>query len=404
MYCSPADKERDCKMSKSRKIACSVFIAAFAFGLNITGISPVLGILNEKYGQYGTSMVQLLQTLPYLFLIVGALMIGWLTTKISKKKITLYGLLIIGICGVIPFFAESFQILFVSRLLIGFGFGIMGPMNTAIITEFFPASERASYMGLHVVGMGVGTMVGNLAGGMLVNLGYQYFFLIYLIPFLAMAGIWFLLIETPPVKTEKSSDMKLNRMVYAISFASFAHTLFINAYSTNIGIYILENVTENASVTGIVTAVNAVFALLIGIGFGKISKALKEYTLAFSIYAAMAGYLAVMLIPGMAGVFITSALCGISLSCFMAQGSYLISVSVEKNAVAKASGMFSIIGGIGGLIAPIFMGNTAALLLGKNTAENQFAVAFAGMLAFAVIVTVITKREEKEVSYGSNNN
>ena len=66
MYCSPADKERDCKMSKSRKIACSVFIAAFAFGLNITGISPVLGILNEKYGQYGTSMVQLLQKMIWL--------------------------------------------------------------------------------------------------------------------------------------------------------------------------------------------------------------------------------------------------------------------------------------------------------------------------------------------------
>lgn len=51
-------------MSKSKKTALSVFFIAFAFGLNITGISPILGILNEKYKQYGTSTVQLLQTLP----------------------------------------------------------------------------------------------------------------------------------------------------------------------------------------------------------------------------------------------------------------------------------------------------------------------------------------------------
>ncbi|MFQ7337723.1 MAG: hypothetical protein ACLROW_14680 [Roseburia faecis] len=70
---------------KNIKIALSVFLTAFAFGLNITGISPVLGVLNTKYHAYGTSMVQMLQTLPYLFIMVGSFSIGWLTTKISKK-------------------------------------------------------------------------------------------------------------------------------------------------------------------------------------------------------------------------------------------------------------------------------------------------------------------------------
>lgn len=95
---------------KNIKIALSVFLTAFAFGLNITGISPVLGVLNTKYHAYGTSMVQMLQTLPYLFIMVGSFSIGWLTTKISKKKIIMAGLLIIGVCGIVPFFTESFTI------------------------------------------------------------------------------------------------------------------------------------------------------------------------------------------------------------------------------------------------------------------------------------------------------
>lgn len=381
-------------MERSRKIrtAVSIFLIAFAFGLNITGISPILGVLNEKYSEYGTSMVQLLQTLPYLLLMLGSLLIGWWTTKASKKKIVLLGLLIIGFCGIVPFFSEQFWVLFLSRLLIGFGFGIMGPMNTAIISELFEEQERAGYMGLHVVGMGVGTMAGNLLGGILSGISFRYFYLAYLIAFISWGTVQFLLEETPPVKIEKASEMKLNAKVYALSFSSFAHTLFINAYSMNVGIYILQNITEDTTVTGAVTTINAVFALMCGAFFAKISGLLRQYTVAASILSAAAGYGVLLVLPGMAGVYIASALCGVSLSCFMAGASMQISVSVEPNAVAKASGVFSIIGGIGGLIAPAVLGNAASLLLGENSAVNQFRVACFGMLLLGILMLIAAMR------------
>lgn len=381
-------------MKTKQRIALSVFVTAFAFGLNITGISPVLGILNEKYQEYGTSMIQLLQTLPYLFLMVGSLVVGWLTTKFSKKKIAMAGLLIIALCGAVPFVSDSFVVLFAARLLIGFGFGIVGPMNTAIVADFFPPQERASYMGLHVIGMGVGTMAGNLIGGFLAGFGYRYFYLVYLVALVAMIGIGVLLIETPPTPAEKSSGMKLNKMVYAISFASLVHTLFINAYSTNIGIYIMNNVSDDASLTGVVTAVNAAAAMIMGACFAKVMGVFKQYTLTVSIASAAIGYGLILLIPGMAGVYAASVFCGFSLSCFMANGSYLISVSVEKEAVAKAGGMFSIIGGIGGLIAPIVLGNVSGVMPGGNTPENQFLVSCIGMAILAVIALMAVVRKK----------
>lgn len=382
-------------MLKNKKVAVSIFLIAFAFGLNIVGISPVLAVINTKYQSYGTSAVQLLQTIPYLLLMVGSLMIGWLTTKITKKKIALIGLAIIGVCGVLPFFSESFAVLVISRVLIGFGFGITSPMNTAIAAEMIPEEDRAAYMGLHVVGMGIGTMVGSMLGGVLAGMSYRNYYLIYLVPFIAMVGVQLLLAETPAVKAEKATGMKMNSTVYIISFASFAHTLFINAYSTNIGIYIADHISDNASLAGMVTAVNAAFALLTGMFFSKISAKLKSFTLPFSILIAAVGYGLVLTVKGMAGVLIVSALCGVSLSCFMAIGSYLISISVEPEAVAKASGVFAVIGGIGGLIAPIFMGNAAKLVLGANTASNQFIIAFFGMLIFGIIASFVFLRKKK---------
>lgn len=379
--------------TKNIKIAVSIFLTAFAFGLNITGITPVLGILNEKYHAYGTSMVQLLQTLPYFLIMVGSLTIGYLTTKISKKKIIILGLFIIGICGILPYFTDSFTILFISRLLIGFGFGITGPMNTAIVADFIEPENRAGFMGLHVVGMGVGAMMGNLLGGAFSGLGYKYFYLVYLAAFIAIVGVMSVLEEKKPTQGEKVSDMKMTRMVWVLSIASFVHTLFITTYNTNIGIYLAEQFSSGATLTGIVTAINSAFALVCGMMFSKISGFLKKYTLPFSILAAAVGYAILLFVPGMVGVYIASALCGISLSCFMAIANYLLTISVEKEAVAKASGLFAIVGGIGGLIAPLFMGGAARIFLGVNTAQNQFMIAFVGMLLFGIITLIAVRKK-----------
>lgn len=379
--------------TKNIKIAVSIFLTAFAFGLNITGITPVLGILNEKYHAYGTSMVQLLQTLPYFLIMVGSLTIGYLTTKISKKKIIILGLFIIGICGILPYFTDSFTILFISRLLIGFGFGITGPMNTAIVADFIEPENRAGFMGLHVVGMGVGAMMGNLLGGAFSGLGYKYFYLVYLAAFIAIVGVMSVLEEKKPTQGEKVSDMKMTRMVWVLSIASFVHTLFITTYNTNIGIYLVEQFSSGATLTGIVTAINSAFALVCGMMFSKISGFLKKYTLPFSILAAAMGYAILLFVPGMVGVYIASALCGISLSCFMAIANYLLTISVEKEAVAKASGLFAIVGGIGGLIAPLFMGGAARIILGVNTAQNQFMIAFVGMLLFGIITLIAVRKK-----------
>lgn len=382
---------------KKRRAAASVVLIAFAYGLNITGVVPVLGTLNEKYADYGTSAVQLLQTLPYLLTMAGSFMIGWLTTKITKKKIVLAGLFIIGVCGIIPFFTDSFYVLALTRLLIGFGFGITGPLNTAIITDFFPPEERAGYMGLHVLGMGIGAMVGNVLGGILAGYGYRMFYLVYAIAVLSMAAVAVILVETTPVAIEKAGAMKVNAKVYLISFASLLHTLFINAYNTNIGIYILEEVTENPTVTGMVSGINSAAALAVGMIFGRLSGLLGIYAMPFSVFAAAVGYAGLLVIPGMPGVIIASLCCGISLSCFMASSSYLISVSVRQEAVAKASGIFSIVGSIGGLIAPVVMANTASVVTGSDSPEGQFSVAFWGMLIFgAAAAALITLQSRKE--------
>ena len=378
-------------MKKETKFTICILAIAFAFGLNITGIMPVLDQIAKKYSNYSTSVIQLMQTLPYGLLMLASLMAGWLTTRLTKKKIVAAGLIIIGICGVIPFFADSFYALMLTRLLIGYGFGMVGPMVTAIIAETMEPEHRAKYLGLHVVGMGIGAMAGNMLGAFLSARGLQYFYLIYLIPFISLLIVHFLLEETPVNAKVKAKDMKLNSMVYIISIASFLHTMLINAYSTNISMYISQNLSHNSGFSGIATSVNAACAMLVGISFPRISGFLKRKTLPFAFFAAAVGYGVLFVIPGAAGIILASGLCGVSLSCFTAMGSYLVSIYAEPEAVAKASGVFSIVGSIGGLVAPVCMG-TAASAVGGNTPLHQFYIAFIGMLLMGILLGIGAKK------------
>lgn len=382
-------------MDKTKfKVTLSVFFIALSFGLNITGVTPVLGVLSERYAQMGTSTVQLMQTLPYALVMVGSLLIGFLTTKFTIKRLALSGMVLVGLCGLAPFFSDSFALLFASRLLIGLGFGIIGPLNTAIIADFFDEDHRAGLLGLHVVGMGIGTMLGNLIGGVLSGGGYQRFFLVYLLAFVSALVVMLCLEERPVTVPENGESMRLNRKVYLISLTSFVHTLCINVYSTNVAIYVLQYITDNTAVTGIITTVNAAFALLVGAMFGKVAAVFKKYTLGFAILAAAAGFASMLWLPGVAAVYVGSALCGVSLSCFNARGSYLISVSVDNNTVAKASGMFAVIGGIGGLISPVLLGAASSGIWGENSTLGQFTLAFLGMLVLGIVTVIYEKISE----------
>lgn len=382
-------------MKKEWHTGAVVLAIAFITGFNIVGIMPVLNMISETYPEQSTSTVQLLQTIHYALLLIGSLLVGKLAAVFSKKRLVLFGILVIGVFGVLPFFFGSFYVLMICRILIGFGYGIASPLISAVITEFGSLERRAGYMGLNVVGMGIGAMLGNLLGGILAGNGLRYFYLIYLLAFAGGAVVMALLPDTPPTAEQKSGKARLKPIVFALSVMTFMHALFINAYGTNISMYIAGTVTADPQASGLATAVNAACAMCIGILFSRILHFLRKATLPFAVLCAAAGFAALLFIPGMAGILIGSGLCGVSLSSFSAGGAYMLTVSVAPEEVAGASGIYNVFNGLGGLIAPLVLGRTS-VLMGGNTPQHQFVAAMAGMLILAAGVSIYIASSKNE--------
>jgi MFS family permease len=191
----------------------------------------------------------------------------------------------------------------------------------------------------------------------------------------------------------------MNGKVYFVSLMSFAHTLFITSFSTNIGMFILEIMKGNTAITGTVMAVNAAFALLVGFTFSFITKIFGRWTLAAAFMFGALGFGMLLWLPGLTGIFSGGALCGVSLSCFMARGTYQISTAVTQEAVPKAGGIFAIIGGIGGLSSPLILGSITALFFKDNPVISQFAVSFTGMAVLLVVLVVSEIIQSKREGY-----
>lgn len=371
---------------KNKKVALSVFLISFILGLNVVGVTPILGVLKERYSEYGTTMIQLLQSAVYLLIIVGALLLGWFTTKFSKKKIATIAAVWVGVFGLIPMLFDGFEVMLVCRIMIGFGYGLLNPLTLTIIADLVEPEERAGYMGMHVVGMGTGAIVGNMLGGVLAGIGYQYFYLIYLIPFLCMAGIQFTLPKMLPVERKKVKSAKLNGKVYAILAASLFQLLLLDAFSINAGIYMAEFISESTALMGIVNTINAIFALLTGITFAKLTHKFGLKVIAYAVFLGALGYLAVFVVPGIAGVFICSATGGICRSCLGAGFGLMIANAVQKEATSKAGGLNTVVSSVGGLMAPTILGNAATFVMGENTASNQLMIALVGMTIFGIVL------------------
>jgi EmrB/QacA subfamily drug resistance transporter len=112
---------------------------------------------------------------------VPLLITGRLGDRFGPKNIYLSGLAIFTIASLLCGLSTTLSLLIVSRAVQGFGAALMTPQTMAVITRTFPPNRRGAAMGLWGATAGVATLVGPLAGGLLVDaLGWEWIFFVNL--------------------------------------------------------------------------------------------------------------------------------------------------------------------------------------------------------------------------------
>ncbi len=110
---------------------------------------------------------------------VPLLITGRLGDRYGPKKLYLTGLALFTAASLWCGLSGSIEMLILARVFQGFGAAMMTPQTMAVITRTFPPDKRGTAMGLWGATAGVATLVGPLAGGVLVDgLGWEWIFIV----------------------------------------------------------------------------------------------------------------------------------------------------------------------------------------------------------------------------------
>ncbi|WP_257264819.1 MFS transporter [Endozoicomonas sp. ONNA2] len=132
-------------------------------------VSPIIGQLDTIF-----TNVSVLN-------IPSILLSGQLAITGNKLLILITGLMIFMISSVLCFFAESIRALLYISLLLGVGAGIVIPLSTSLINDFFTGKYRIRQFGISSFITNLTLVLATVLTGWLAEINWHYPFFIYLL-------------------------------------------------------------------------------------------------------------------------------------------------------------------------------------------------------------------------------
>lgn len=380
-------------MSKNKrlKIVVSIICISFIQGLQFSLI-PVLGPIGKHFSNVSVSMIQMLITAPTLLAMIIALISGGLVVKISKKKLLIIAGFVAGITGFLPLFADSFMLLFVSRILYGLALGLAMTLNTAVVAEFFEGEERTQVMGIQAASVGMGMVIITMAVGRLGAVNFENSYYINVIGIVAMIIIAICLPETGTVKVSSNEKIQINKKVWMVTIIGLLEMMFLITFSTNIAMHISGTLSGSTTVSGNLTGIYSAAQIVIGLVLGIISKITKNYTLPVAMLSFCIGGILLILFPAnLIALMVGAMFCGFSQGIFIPTAMVEVSNAVSGASTAMASACLTCGISVGQLISPMILNSTAQCVFGSTTTTNVYLIAVIGMF-ISIVIVIGTKR------------
>lgn len=395
-------------MKKEQVLKYSLLSASLLVG-SAPAINANIPAMASAFDTIPLAMIEMLTTVPSLFLMISVLISSFIAKKIGYKQTASLGLLIVAVSGILPVFVSNFYLILISRAMLGFGIGLFNSLTVALVNSFYQGKDRAKMYGLQSAFEGAGGIFITFIAGQLLKIGWQAPFLAYAIAIpVCIVFIKFI----PKVATANDISVDKNVIVKENEFKkdnimliSFIALLFVAAslYMT-MGIKVSTLITTagygNASDASLVIILLSLGAITAGTLFSKIIKIFKQLT---PIIGLLILALAMFLIGISNSMIITFAggfLTGFGFKIFMPYLIDRINNSQIKN-TPLATSLLLVGFNLGAFISPyssLFVQNIAL----SDSLNSLFMVLSGGFICLAVVILVLNSVfTNKEVNYVS---
>ncbi|MFD2706123.1 MFS transporter [Salibacterium lacus] len=350
-------------------------------------ISPALGEITGAFPEAGGTLVKLVNTMHAVFIIPFTFVSSWLTKRYSKKAILIPGLLLYIIGGIGGGLAENIWMLLATRAILGISVGLIMPISTSIVSDYYEGNERTSMMGKVSASNQLGGMISMVAAGLLAAVSWRFTFLVYALAVLVFVLVLLFLPRRAPAAYEREgSGGRLDKRIIGLAAAMFAVFVLFYSIPTNMAIYLQENNIAGASLSGVIIAVMMLGGLAGGLLLAKVKHMLQSYTVPVQISLMGTGFSLIAftssVLPIAFGVFLMGLGAGTLIpSIYNGVAGVTAGAQVMTAMAIVQSFMY-----LGQFMSPLVM-DSVSTLAGHPT--NQFIYSMSGVLTLSIGVILL---------------
>lgn len=257
-------------------------------------ISPILGDLNRIFPKASDLEIQMLTSLPSLLIIPFVLIAGHLSVGKDKLKILFAGLVIFFLSGVACLFAKSMVGLIVISCVLGIGAGMVVPLSTGLVVDYFTGDYRVRQLGISSAINNLTLVLATAVTGYLATKHWHLPFLVYLLPGVTLVMFPFLRRQKSAPEPKESDQLRNTRInlrrlieLMALYFLTTFAVLVISYYAG----FLVEEYKMHSSFSGILISLFFLAIVVPGFFLNRIIMWLKGWSNVVSLAMMSAGLL-----------------------------------------------------------------------------------------------------------------
>ncbi|WP_022849864.1 MFS transporter [Limisalsivibrio acetivorans] len=280
-------------------------------------VAPAIANIAAAFPDASETTVKLVLTIPAVFIIPFSLFSGRLSRRFSKKWMLIVSLSLYAIGGVGGGFAQSIHVLHFFRSLLGIAVGLLMPLSTGLIGDFFDGDEKAQMLGNSAAASNLGGVLATFSAGFLAMISWRHSFGVYGLSIVILILVILFLHEPPKVETGQRQKERIPVKVYLWAVAAFGQMLAFYTIPTNISIYMSENGFGNASITGFLISFALFSAFIASMLFKKIFWKFGRFFAPFILIIMVTGVYGLTFAPAVYYVFLSVIFTGTGMGLTM---------------------------------------------------------------------------------------
>ena len=351
-------------------------------------IVPLLSSITSAFPDASSTLIKMSLSLPALTSIVFSLLTGLLARYIPKKFLLAGGLVLYSLGGIGAGFTTSIEGFLVLRALLGAGSGVIAPLASDFVADFYDGGQRAKMIGYSNSAANITGIFMPILAASLAVINWRFAFGVYALGLVVLALTWFSIPLAKPV----SGTAGQRRPIFVFTpaalgpaFSIFFLALLFYTIPSNLSVYVNTEGIGSPSTAALVISISTFASTVLNLVFAPIYARVKDWILPIGFFFCALGFLAITGIASLAALIIGEILIGIALGLLFP---YFPLKIIEKTSPEETTGALAVLSSafsVGMFLSPIFFFG-AATLLKTDQIRSEFLLA-AILFVFGTLIT-----------------